>query len=268
LEEETNDEVKIEYAYATFKATRIVNSQSIENVPKKDLLFVIQHRFGNINDGIYEFFGLDNPTIRFGLDYGINDRITIGVGRSSFQKTYDGYLKVKLTRQVKGEKNFPLGISFFSSASYLSLKPFESEGGLNTSQRMAYVNELLFARKFSSKFSFQLTPALVHRNYVTAPQPNDIWALGAGGRIKLTQRVSLNLDYVYQFNNPDKGTIYYDMISVGFDIETGGHVFSLHVTNSDGMTERYFIAETTGDILNGDLFFGFNISRVFHIGKK
>lgn len=269
LEEETQDEVQLEYAYATFKSTRIVNTQSIENVPKKDLLFVIQHRFGRINGGIYEFFGLDYSTIRFGLDYGISDRITVGIGRSSFQKTYDGSLKIKLARQVKGQKNFPVGISLFSQASLITLRVAEGDPDPTTQQRMAYVNELLIARKFTPSFSFQLTPAWVHRNLVMdEEQPNDIYALGAGGRLKISQRVSVNLDYMYQFNNPQKGSIYYDMVALGFDIETGGHVFSLHITNSHGMLDRYFIAETTGDISNGDLYFGFNINRVFHLGKN
>ncbi len=268
LEEESEKTAEPEYAYATFKATRIVNTQSIENVPKKDLLFVIQHRFGRINEGIYDLFGLDYSTIRFGFDYGITDRVTVGIGRSSYQKTYDGTLKLKLARQVKGAKNFPLSISWFFQASLVTLRTEEGEPEISTQQRMAYVNQILIARKFSPKFSFQLSPALVHRNLVMdEEQPNDIWALGAGGRFKLSQRVSLNVDYVYQFNNPQKGSVYYDMLAVGFDIETGGHVFSLHITNSHGMLDRYFIAETTGDITNGDLYFGFNINRVFHLGK-
>jgi len=132
---------------------------------------------------------------------------------------------------------------------------------------MAYVNQLLIGRKISPKLSLQLNPSMVHRNLVEDGQENDIWALGFGGRFKLSQRVSLNADYVYQFNNPEKGTLYYDMFALGLDIETGGHVFSLHITNSKGMMERYFIAETTGDISNGDLYFGFNINRTFHLGK-
>ncbi len=268
LNEETQDEARFEYAQATFKSTRIVNQQSVENVAKNELMFVIQHRFGLINEGIYTLYGLDESTIRFGLDYGINDRVMVGLGRSSFQKTYDGSIKIKLARQVKGTKTFPVSISYFGNASISTLRPAEGEPSLSNRQRMAYVNQLLIGRKISSKLSLQINPSMVHRNLVEEGQENDIWALGFGGRFKLSQRVSLNADYVYQFNNPEKGTLYYDMFALGLDIETGGHVFSLHITNSKGMMERYFIAETTGDIANGDLYFGFNINRTFHLGKN
>lgn len=268
LEEETADEETIDYTFATFKATRIINGQSVEMTSGGVLSFIIQHRFGKISDGIEEFFGLDQATIRFGLEYGISDRLNVAIGRNSFQKTYDGYLKFKLLRQSTGAKNFPFSMVLFSNIAINSSDFPEPDRKNYFTSRLSFTHQLLIARKFSKSFSLQLSPTLVHRNLVeTNEEENDIPALGIGGRMKLSSRVSLNAEYFYQFSEINREKTF-DSFSVGLDIETGGHVFQLHFTNSKGMIERYFITETNEDFFKGDIFFGFNINRVFTISAK
>jgi hypothetical protein len=255
------------YTYATFKTTRIVNGQSIENPSKGVLLFMISHRFGQLNQGAYEFFGLDQSSIRLGLEYGIGDRLAIGAGRSSYDKNFDGFLKYKIIRQQTGKRMVPLSISWYSSVSLISLKWQYPERDNYFSSRLSYVNQLLIARKFSNSISLQLTPSMVHINLVpTSKDQNDIYSIGFGGRLKLTKRLSVNAEYFYVL----PGTVadaHKNSFSIGFDIETGGHVFQLHCTNSTGMFDRAFITETTGDWLKGGIHFGFNISRVFTVAR-
>lgn len=268
LEQETQKEETVEYAYATFKATRIINGQSIETTAAGNLNFIIAHRFGKINDGIYELFGLDNATMRLGLEYGITDWLNVGIGRSSFLKTVDVYGKWRLVRQSSGAKKFPFSMVLYSNVAMNGMKWPEPDRDNYFTSRLSFANQLLLARKFSNSFSLQLTPSYVHRNFVeTKEDQNDVFAIGFGGRLKLTNRLSINAEYFYQLPgiNADK---FYNSIALGLDIETGGHVFQFHITNSKGMIEQYFIANTSGDFLDGDIFFGFNINRVFTLKKE
>jgi hypothetical protein len=268
LEEEISQEEEIDYTYATFKTTRIINGQSIETTSGGVLNFIIGHRFGKINDGIYEFFGLDQSTIRLGLEYGITDNLNVGIGRSSFLKTVDGYLKYKFLKQSTGKKNVPLTMVFYSNLAINGMKWDEPERENYFTSRMMFASQILIARKFSNSFSLQLTPSYIHRNFVeTKEDQNDVYAIGFGGRYKLSNRVSVNAEYFYQLpgTNADKTS---NSVALGFDIETGGHIFQLQITNSKGMIEQYFIPNTTGKISNGDIYFGFNINRVFTISKK
>lgn len=266
LENETK--TGTDYTTATFKTTRLINGHTVENVGKKVLDVKISHRFGKINNGAYELFGLDNATMRMGVDYGITNTIMVGVGRSTFQKTYDAFVKWKILRQSSGEKKMPLTLSYVPTVALKTLK-FEDPNRKNYfTSRLFFTHQLIIGRKFSEGTSLQLMPTFSHRNLVQlASEPNDLLAIGIGGRQKLTKRVSLNFEYYYQLPE-NKLTNTTNSLSIGFDIETGGHVFQLHFTNSQGMSERTFITETTGDWGKGDIFFGFNISRVFTIGKN
>jgi len=265
-----SDQETIDYVYATFKSTRIINAHSIENPASGTLLFMIQHRFGQLNSGAYELFGLDQATIRLGLEYGINDRFSVGVGRSSFNKTYDGFIKYKILRQSTGARKMPVSVSYYGAVALNSLSWADQgvEGRTNYfSSRLAYTHQLLIARKFSSSVSVQLIPTYIHKNLVpTTYDKNDIFSMGIGGRIKLTHRMSINAEYFY---TPTKQTSYvFDQpISLGFDIETGGHVFQLHFSNAKAFFDPGFITDTQGKWQNGDIYFGFNISRVFTIVK-
>lgn len=262
---EENKTISTDITTGTFKATRIVNGQSIENVGSGVLDFKILHRFGALNQGGYNFFGLDQATMRLGLDYGINNRLTVGIGRSTFEKQYDAFLKYKIIRQQKGAKNIPFSLSYASSVIYKSLRDATTTYTPYTSDKFSYANQLLLASKINDYLSIQLTPTLIHYNMVeTKTIPNDFYSLGFGFRQRVSKRVNITTEYFYRFNKLDG---YYNPLSVGVDIETGGHVFQLHVSNSTGMTERTFINETTGSWGKGDLRFGFNISRVFTLRK-
>ena len=263
-----SDEETTEYTFATFKATRLVLGQSVENPAKGTLVFMIQHHFGYVNSGAYEFWGLDQATIRLGLDYGITDWLAVGIGRSTYKKTYDGFVKAKILRQSSGTVNMPVSLSYFGSLSMNSLKWNEPERENYFSSRLAFTNQLLIARKFSSAISLQITPTLIHKNLVeTTADKNDIFATGIGGRVKLTNRISLNAEYFYVFPDQIVSKEYDNSFSIGFDIETGGHVFQLFLTNSNPIFESGFITETSGQWADGDIYFGFNISRVFTIVK-
>ena len=268
LDEEERKAPITEYAYATFKAARVINGHSVELTAKNELSFIIQHRFGKINEGFYGLFGLDQSTIRFGFEYGVFRWLNVGVGRSSFKKTFDGTLKIKIARQQTGASTFPISIVLFSSIAVSTLRIEESVLPQYYTSRLIYTHQILLARKFGNAVSIQLSPSYVHRNFVeTSEDQNDVYALGFAGRVKLTSRMSINAEYFYQFDGYNK-TVTYDAVAVGIDLETGGHVFQIMVTNSKGMIAPYFIAETAGDIAKGELYLGFNISRVFSFSKK
>ncbi|MFA5417344.1 MAG: DUF5777 family beta-barrel protein [Bacteroidales bacterium] len=256
-----------EYTYATFKTTRISLGQSVENPANGNLIFDIQHHFGPLNNGVDDFFGLDQATTRLGLQYGITDWLVVGIGRTTLEKTVDGSIKIKLWRQSTGEVSMPLSISLFGNTGINTLKWAHPERTNYFSSRLSYVGQVLIARKFSSSISIQLSPTYIHRNLVSETiDDNDVLAMGAGGRFKLTKRISLNLEYYYLIT-AQTAKDYDNTLSVGFDIETGGHVFQLFFTNSQGIIEEHFIPRTTGKWLNGDIHFGFNISRNFVLKK-
>lgn len=262
------EEETTEYVDASFKTNRVINFHSLENTAGGVLDFKIGHRFGTLNGGLYDLFGLDNASIRLGLDYGISDAITVGIGRSSFQKTYDGFVKYKFLRQSKGKKEMPVSAALLLTSAIQTLKWPNPDRENYFSSRLYYTTQLIVGRKFNESFSLQLSPTMVHRNLVrTNSEKNDVYGMGIGGRIKLTKRIALNGEYMYLLPNQVADDIT-SSLSIGFDIETGGHVFQLHFTNSTSMIEKGFIAETTNSWTNGGIHFGFNVSRVFTIVRK
>lgn len=262
-----DEEPKTEYVDATFKTTILVIGQTVENPLNGNLIFNVQHRFGTINSGWYDFFGLDNANTRIGFQYGVNDWLGIGIGRSSYQKTYDGWVKAKFLRQSTGKRRMPITVSYYGIMGISALEWTEPELDNYFSSRMTFTNQLLIARKFSPGISIQLMPSLTHYNLVeTAQDPNDIWSLGIGGRFKISKRASINVEYYYNFQEEIRAQ-YQDAFSIGLDLETGGHIFQLYLTNAEGIIEQHFIPRTTGSWLDGDIHFGFNISRAFTIKK-
>lgn len=261
------------YTIATFKNTRLISGHSIETNGKRVLQFLIGHRFGRLNSGWRDLYGLDNATIRIGFDYGLTDDINIGFGRSSFQKTYDGMVKWKFLKQKSGAKNFPFTATWVSSIYMLANEWPNPDRENYFSSRLTYHHSLLMARKFGDWLSIQLMPTAVHRNLVTTQFDNNtVYSMGAGTSIKLNGSLRFNVEYYYfpsdQINSLLGGEEIQNSLSVGIDLETGGHVFQLHLTNSRGMTEKYLIGETTGNWGDGDIHFGFNVSRVFNVRKK
>ena len=248
---------------ATFKDTRIINAQSNETPGKNVLHFVIAHRFGQINEGAYALWGLDNASMRMAFDYGVTDRLAVGVARSTFQKTYEANIKWRALRQ-NSDNSMPVSVTLYSVAMANGLIwPDPTRENYFTS-RLSYVNQAVIAKKWGSQLSLALIPSFIHRNLVESlSDAHDQWTLGAGGRYKVTSRASINAEYHYALAGLPADHV--NSLSLGMDIETGGHVFQLHVTNSQGMFERAFLTETGGRWRDGALYFGFNLSRVFDL---
>ena len=259
---------EIQYTYGTFKSTRVLNGHSNERMPEGQLDFRIEHRFGLINQGYYEFFGLDQATTLFSLEYGIKDWVMLGINRASLDKTVSGFVKLSLLRQSTGALIMPVSVSMLLGTSVTGTKWAYPERNNYFSSRFSYASQLIIARKFNEGFSLQLSPVWIHRNLVPAIiDKNDMFALGISARYKLSRRISFNGEY-YPVLSPSwnhQNTNYTNALSFGFDIETGGHVFQIILSNSSGMIEKTFITETTGKWLNGDIHLGFNISRVFSL---
>lgn len=257
-----------EFVVGTFKSTRVMNGHSIETRQKGVLEFLIQHRFGRVNSGAYQLFGLDQSNIRFGLEYALTDNFSIALGRSSYEKVYDGYIKYKFLKERNGNKPIPVSIAFFGSAIEKTLKDYNPLNKPSFSDRLVYTSQLLIAKKISPKFSVQLSPTLIHYNKVSQSiDPNTFFSVGFGSKINISKRVTFNFEYF--LNQTEFKTIdTTNSLSFGFDIETGGHVFQLIFTNSIAMIEKGFITETTGEFFKGDIHFGFNISRDFYLIKE
>lgn len=263
-----DEEPKKEFVEYAFKSSRVIMSHSLEIIRPGVLDLRILHRFGNVNKGAYELFGLDNATMRIGLDYGITKNLMIGIGRSTNKKELDGFFKYRLIHQAKGKGALPFSFILVGGSSMTLLKFADTSRKNYFSSRMGYYGQAIIGRKFSEAFTLQLMPTVVHRNLVaTLQDPTDLFAAGVGARLKLSKRLSFNVDYYYRLNpNPNDGTR--DPLSIGLDIETGGHVFQFHFTNAVGMNEKVFLAETTNQWDKGDIQFGFNISRSFQVRRK
>lgn len=263
LEELQQEEPSVEEEVAsTFKGTRLINGHSVETRKKGVLEFIISHRFGDVNTGFDDLYGLDESNIRFGLEYGLTDKLYLGIGRSSFEKTFDTFVKYRILQQKHGA--IPVSVTSFTSMTIETLEL--SNESKDFSDKLAFNMQLLVARKLSDRVSLQIMPTYIHFNTIDAAElNNDIFAGGIGGRIKLSKRVTFNAEYYYQFDQLREDS--FNAVAIGVDIETGGHVFQLHFTNSRAMIEKGFIAETTGDFFNGDIRFGFNISRAFQLTK-
>lgn len=250
-----------------FNDTRVINGQSVETSFKGDMKFIISHRFGGLNGGFYELFGLDQSTIRIGLDYGVTNRLTVGAGRSSNRKTYDGFLKYRL--MIQQQEGAPVSITLYTSAAINTLRWEDPERDNFFSSRLFYTNQIIVARRMNDDLSIQLMPTVVHRNLV--PNENvshDVYALGAALRYRLTHHLAIQAEGYY-LPLDQLGAPYTMPLSIGVDIETKGHQFQLSLSNSLGMTEKIFITETTQLWEKGGIGIGFNITRDFRVkGRK
>ena len=261
LSEIDTDSVVDNYTTAAFKGLKIVNFESTKLVAKKELTFIVSHRFGSIENGFDSFFGLDDAVTRLNFVYGLTDAINIGVSRSSFQKIYEASAKYRLVRQR--ENGFPFTIVGYNSILVNTALEKENLPKLEFKDRLAYTTQLLISRKISPSLSLEFIPTFFHDNFVVFnEQSNSQFALGFGGRQKISKRVSINVDYGWHLNRAD-GSPFKNPLSIGFDLETGGHVFQMHFSNSQAMNANGFLGQATGDWSDGDIYFGFNLSRVF-----
>ena len=265
----TTTNVSVESA---FKSLKIINIESTKLAAKGDFYFVVAHRFGFVDKGFDDFFGLDNANTQIKFLYGITDWLTVHGARSGFQETYDMGVKYRLFSQK--ESGFPVTIVGFNSLAVNTELKEEVYPNLKFENRLRYVSQVLVSRKFSEKLSLQLAPTVFHENTLMDildntnqvifpnPQENTQFALGLGGRYKLTNRWSVNIDYAAHLNRT-KESIYRNPLSIGFDLETGGHVFQMHFSNSNAMHESGFLGQTVGRWEKGNIAFGFNLVRVF-----
>jgi hypothetical protein len=249
-----------------FKSTRVIQAHSIEMLHKRNLDVRILHRFGTINSGVDELFGLDQASTRIGFDYGFSDNFSAGFGRSTYKKEFDAFLKLRLVQQRSSKGASPvsvvlaMGSTIWTEEVFTDYKP-------TTADRTGFYLQALIGRKFSEQFSLQLSPIVVHQNYVpTQYLDNTVYGLGGGARQKLSKRIALTLDYHYVVGDLPEG--HKNPLGVGMDIETGGHVFQLHFSNAVGMNERAYIVDTNNDFWKGEIRFGFNLSRLFLLGKN
>lgn len=251
-----------------FKSPRVINAHSMEFLRPGTMDFRILHRFGQLDQGYKNFFGLDQASMRMGFDFGILQNLMVGVGRSTYKKELDGFIKYAPLRQSTGTRAFPLTVALVAGMTMDGL-PWADPKRINFfSSRLSYYFQAILGRKFSEGITLQAMPTLVHRNMIQlGKDSNNIYAIGAAGRIRLSRRISLTCDYFYVLN-PLSDNSYQNPLAIGFDIETGGHVFQLHFSNSTGMNERAFITETLGKWSKTEIRFGFNLSRVFQIKKK
>ena len=264
-DDEKPQKERIKYA---FKSPRVINSHSMEFLNPGTMDFRILHRFGQINQGYKNFFGLDQASMRMGFDFGILHNLMVGVGRSTNTKELDTYINYAPIRQSTGPWSSPVTLALVAGMTMDGTEWADPDRQNFFTSRLAYYFQAIIGRKFSESFTLQVSPTMVHKNIVPLEKdPNNIYGLGVGGRIKLSKRIAFTWDYTHVIiGMPDSG--YYHPLSVGFDIETGGHVFQLHFSNSTGMNEKAFITETTANWGKGDVRFGFNLSRVFQIKKK
>lgn len=263
-----NEKPKKEIVKNAFKSTRVINGHSMEFLRPGTMDLRIMHRFGQLDQGYKNFFGLDQASMRLGFDFGILKNLMVGVGRSTYKKELDGFIKYAPFLQSTGKGAFPVTIALVSGMTMDGMPWADPERKNFFTSRLAYYFQAVIGRKISEGISLQVTPTMVHKNLIQlAADSNNIFSVGIGGRLRLSRRIAFTWDYFYVLN-PLTDNMYQNPLSVGFDIETGGHVFQLHFSNATGMNERAFITETTGKWGKGEVRFGFNLSRVFQIKKK
>ncbi|WMI64549.1 DUF5777 family beta-barrel protein [Aestuariibaculum sp. YM273] len=261
LLDEIDTDVSSQYASAAFKGLKIVNFESTKLVAKGEFTFVVAHRFGSLENGIDTFFGLDDAVTRLNFIFGITDDLNVSISRSSFQKIYEAAAKYTLLKQQNN--GFPFTVVGYNSILINTGLEKDNLPLLEFKHRLGYTAQVLVSRKVNSNLSLELAPTFFHDNYVAIDvQDNSQFALGFGGRYKLGKRWSLNADYGWHLNRADNSP-FKNPLSIGIDLETGGHVFQMHFTNAQGMNTNTFLGQSTGDWSDGNIYFGFNLSRVF-----
>lgn len=252
----STQKIKVE---AAFKGLKIVNIESTKLAAKGDLYFIVAHRFGSVKDGFEGAYGLDRAVTQLKFVYGVADWLTIGGARSELAYDFSG----KYLLQSQETNGFPLAIAGFTSLAFNNTLKESNYPKMKFENRLIYVAQLLVSKKFNKNLSLELAPTFFHENFVIDDnQENSQYALGVGGRYKFAKRWSVNVDYAAHLNRSSTSS-FKDPLSIGVDLETGGHVFQMHFSSSQGMHEAGFLGNTTGDWGTGDVFFGFNLLRVF-----
>lgn len=252
-----------------FNGPQLVLGQSTNMLEKKRFDLVFGHRFGRVNEGGFNAFGLDQAFIRIGFEYGIKDWLTVGIGRSSLGKNFDLYVKHRaITQSAGGARQMPVSVVVFGSSAF-SANELRRQNEIQQSNQfvnqLVYTLQTLVSRRFNTNFAAQLTGSMVHRNSVPVETvDHDMYSIGGGFRLKLSDRIHALVEYHHIFDSPS-GTE--DPLSAGIDIVAGGHVFNLHFANSVGIIEKEYLMTTTDDFFAGGMRFGFTVRRSFMKAK-
>jgi hypothetical protein len=255
---------KKEISSAAFKGLQVANMQSTKLPVKGEFYFLVSHRFGDLTNGINNFFGLDNALTKLGGIYGVTNWLSFGVSRHTYNKTYELALKYKFANQQ--DNGFPFTIVGYNTMDINSEKLKVVYPDIKFDNRLAYSNQLIISRKFSSAFSAELTPIFIHKNLYDSEMEakKNTFLLGTGARCKISKRLSLNFDYAARLNTPEGfKSPYHNPATLDLDIETGGHVFQLVLSNSQPMNDVSYYTNGTGIVGGKGIFFGFNMYRVF-----
>lgn len=241
-----------------FQGTRFINLHSANVADKNELQLFIQHRFGDISGGFYDFFGLDESSSRIGLEYGLFNNFNVGVGRSSYMKTFDGFLKYRILEQ---SSTIPLTITATVAGSVPTIKDVFPDAFDSFSEKASGNLQVHFAHSFK-KLGFQVSPGYIATGFI--PVENDkysFFTLAAGTSAKLSKKVSVNIEYLHRFEDKID---YVNPLSASIDIDTGGHLFQIMISNSQQMYDQAIITNPAGDWTEGHLFLGFNLVREFN----
>ncbi|WP_088324331.1 DUF5777 family beta-barrel protein [Polaribacter tangerinus] len=261
LNEFSNKEVVFELP--AFKAMKIGNLQSTKIAEKGDLYLYVSHRFGSVKDGFETLFGLDNANTNIQLLYSFWDGVQFSVSRESLRQTYASAVKIRL---IKQSTKFPVNLAFYGTANINAELNEDIFPNLKFGDRMSYAAQILASKRVTDNLSLLIAPSYIRQNLqdlnLVGARNHNQFAMGLGGRYKLSKRVSMNMDYAYNFNR-DENSIYKNPLTIGMDLETGGHVFQLLFSNAQSTNEPGFLSQAEGDWNNGVIFFGFNIVRVF-----
>ena len=267
-----DNETNTEFTISAFKAHKIINNQSTKQSNKGELYLYVSHRFGTVKDGISTLFGLDYANTKIELMYGLNDNIQFGFSRESLKKIYSSSFKFKILEQ---SSKFPVNISNYTSFNYNSSSFFAQGEDVSFSDRTLIFTQFLFSTALSEKLSLQISPSVAIRNYndivpvfengeisFKSYEQKENYTISFGSRYKLNKRTSLNFEYNHYVNRLEISP-FKDVLSIGIDLETGGHVFQLLFSNTQSIDDVSVLLDAEGDWSAGDFFFGFNILRVF-----
>jgi len=244
-----------------FQGNRFVNLQSANVASKKELQMFIQHRFGNISGGFYELFGLDQASMRLGFEYGFTKNFTFGIGRSTYLKTFDSFLKFRILTQTE---SFPLTTTITASGSVPTMKDVFPEE-YNDFSKKASGNVQLHVAKSFKWFAIQVSPGYIETGYIPIEKNSySFFTVAAGGSVKISKKVSANVEYLYRFEDKID---YVNPLSFSVDLDTGGHLFQILISNTQQMYDQAIITNPIGDWSKGNLFLGFNLVRGFNFNK-
>lgn len=249
-----------------FKGLQICNMQSTKLPVKGEWYILISHRFGDVTNGLDNFFGLDEAITKIGTIYGITNWLSFGLSRHRNNKNYELATKYRFASQI--DEGFPVTIVGYNTMDIRSDKLDVFYPKAKFENRLAYTSQLIVSRKFSEAISLEVNSIFVHNNlYDDLTEQRNLFLLGAGGRCKLSKRMSLNLEYAARLNLDKNITDpYHNPLSLGLDIETGGHVFQMVFSNSQPMNDVTVNSKTQGNWdfkKGGSIYFGFNLYRVF-----